>query len=201
MPRVLKLYLTGAVIVLLSAAAIPAGPSRFPEVMTIRERVAAVNEITLLRLETLLPEVMRKAGFDMWIIPCQEDNIDAVFRTMTPLNTWNRRDLMLVFFDRGPELGVERMDISRMNMRGFHTSVWDNDKETRWECLARIVRESDPKKIGINESDVIWAADGICATLKKKVVEAMGETYAERLQSAEEMCTLWLETLLEEELD
>ena len=127
-----------------------AGKGDFPDVLTMRERVETVNSITQLRLEKLLPEAMRSSGFDMWIIPCQEDNVDAVFRTMTPMNTWNRRDLMLVFYDLGPERGVERMDISRMNMRGFHTRVWDNTKETRWECLERIVKERDPKKIGIN---------------------------------------------------
>ena len=188
-------------LMLACAYSLRAGDRDFPDVLTIRERVETVNHITRLRLDKLLPEVMRKAGFDMWIIPCQEDNIDAVFRTMTAMNTWNRRDLMLVFYDRGPGKGVERMDISRMNQRGFHTRVWDNTKETRWECLERIVKERDPKKIGINQSEVIWAADGLSATLKEKVVDALGDKYVKRLQSAEKMCTLWLETLLDEELD
>jgi Xaa-Pro aminopeptidase len=201
MYRILRL---GFVFALLGALVFPghALPELdFPVVMSIRDQVMTENHITLLRLETLLPQVMRDAGFDMWIIPCQEDNVDAVFRTMTPKNTWNRRDLMLVFYDRGPGKGIERMDISRMNMRGFHTRVWDSDTETRWECLARIIRERNPKKIGINQSEVIWAADGLSATLKQKVVDSLEGKYAARLQSAEKMCTLWLETLLDEELD
>jgi Xaa-Pro aminopeptidase len=119
------------------------------------------------------------------------------------MNTWNRRDLMLVFYDAGPERGVERLNISRMNMRGLHTRAWDNrtSDETRWECLARIIRERDPQKIGINESDVIWAADGLSATLKKRLVEAIDGKYVQRLHSAEKLCTKWLETLLDEELD
>lgn len=175
----------------------------FPKVMSIREQVETVNRITELRLDTLLPQVMRETGFDMWIILTQEDNVDAVFRTMIPMNTWNRRDLMLVFYDRGPEKGVERMNISRMNMRGLHERVWDNrtSGETRWECLTRIIRERDPKRIGINESEVIWAADGLSATLKKKLVQSIDEKYIRRLDSAEKLCTLWLETLLDEELD
>jgi Xaa-Pro aminopeptidase len=179
------------------------GGEDFPDIMSIREQVETVNKITALRLDTLLPQVMRETGFDMWIILTQEDNVDAVFRTMTPMNTWNRRDLMLVFYDGGPEKGVERMNISRMNMRGLHERVWDNrtSDETRWECLARIIRERDPKKIGINESDVIWAADGLSATLKKKLVKSIDEKYVQRLHSAEELCTRWLETLLDEELD
>jgi len=188
-------------LLIVTPSSLKADKGDFPDVLTIRERVEATNRITQLRLEKLLPEVMRKAGFDMWIIPCQEDHVDAVFRTMVPMNTWNRRDLMLVFYDRGPEKGVERMDISRMNMRDFHTRVWDRNKETRWECLERIVKERDPKKIGINQSEVIWAADGLSATLKNKVVDALGDIYAKRLHSAEKMCILWLETLMDEELD
>lgn len=175
----------------------------FPAVLSMRERVAAINHITELRLDKLLPKVMRETGFDMWIILCQEDNVDAVFRTMTPLNTWNKRDLILLFYDRGPGKGIERLNISRMNMRGLHVNAWDyrSKKESRWECLARIVRERVPKKIGINESEVIWAADGLSSTLKKRLIKTIGEKYAERLYSAEKLCTLWLETLLDEELD
>lgn len=182
---------------------VPALDKNFPVVLNMRGRVETVNHITQMRLEELLPKVMREAGFDMWIIPCQEDNIDAVFRTMIPKNTWNKRDLILVFYDRGPGKGVERLNVSRMNMRGFHEKTWDYAarKESRWECLSRIIRERDPKRIGINESEVIWAADGLSATLKKKLVNAIGDKYSQRLFSAEKMCILWLETLLDEELD
>jgi len=175
----------------------------FPAMLNMRERVETINHLTKLRLEKLLPRVMRETEFDMWIILTQEDNVDAVFRTMTPMNTWNRRDLILVFYDQGLEKGVERLNISRMNMRGLHKNAWDykSKKESRWECLARIVREQDPKRIGINESEVIWAADGLSSTLKKRLIKAIGEKYVKRLYSAEKLCTLWLETLLDEELD
>ena len=175
----------------------------FPQVASIREQVETVNRITMLRLDTLLPRIMRETGFDMWIILTQEDNVDAVFRTMIPMDTWNRRDLILVFYDRGPDKGIERLNVSRMNMRGFHENAWDYrfEKKSPWECLARIVRERDPKRIGINESEVIWAADGLSATLKKRLTHAIDQKYVNRLHSAEELCMLWLETLLEEELD
>jgi len=175
--------------------------TEFPEVLSIREQVAYINYITELRLEKLLPQVMRKAGLDMWVILTQEDNVDAVFRTMRPLDTWNRRDLMLVFYDKGREHGVERLNLSRMNMRGLHEKAWDSTKETRWECLARIVRERDPKRIGINESEVIWAADGLSSTLKRRLMAALDQKYVKRLESAEKLATLWLETFLDEELD
>jgi len=92
-------------------------------------------------------------------------------------------------------------------MKGLHEKAWDSrawdleKKESQWDALARIVRERDPQRIGINESDVIWAADGLTVSLKKKLVKAIGPKYTERLESAELASTLWLETLLDEELD
>jgi Xaa-Pro aminopeptidase len=74
-------------------------------------------------------------------------------------------------------------------------------KESQWDALARIIRERDPKRIGINTSDVIWAADGLTASLERKLVASIDPVYAKRLESAEEMSTLWLETLLDEEID
>lgn len=179
----------------------------FPTVMKIRERAATVNKITMMRLDQLLPSILRETGFDMWIITCNEDNYDPVFNTMVPYDAWCPITQILVFFDPGPGKDIERLNISRTNMQGLHEKVWDSrawdneKKESQWECLARIVRERDPKKIGINESEVIWAADGLTASLKKTLVKAIGPKYTERLHSAEKPATLWLETLLDEELD
>jgi Xaa-Pro aminopeptidase len=190
------------VLILLLAAGLGA-EDPFPQILSLQDRVETVNRMTELRLDTLLPEVMRETGIDMWLILTQEDNVDAVFRTMAPVNTWFRRDLIFAFYDRGPGKGVERMNISRMNTRGLFEKVWDYGAgdETRWECLARIVRERDPKRIGINQSGVIWAADGLSATLKTRLVESLDKKYVDRLESAEKLCTLWLETHLEEDLE
>ncbi len=179
----------------------------FPKVMTIREQMETVNRVTKTRLDELLPRVMREADFDMWLLISNEDNYDPVFKTMIPYDSWCPITQILVFYDRGPEKGVERLNVSRTNMRGLHDNAWDSrawdleKEESQWDALARIIRERDPKRIGINESDVIWAADGLTASLKEKLVASIGSTYAERLESAEELSTLWLETLLDEEID
>jgi Xaa-Pro aminopeptidase len=179
----------------------------FPAVMTIRERAAIVDWITEKRLNELLPRIMRETGFDMWIMPSNEDNYDPVFLTMIPYDAWCPITQILVLYDPGPGKEIERLSVARTNMKGLHQKAWDSrawdneKKESQWDCLARIVRERDPKKIGINESDVIWAADGLTVSLKKKLVQSIGPKYASRLHSAEELSTLWLETLLDEELD
>jgi len=196
-------------VLLLGSLILPliSGSRDFPTVLSIRERAAAVDGITAMRLDKLLPRVMREAGIDMWIMPSYEDNYDPVFLTMVPYDPWCPITQILVFFDRGPGKGIERLNVSRTNMRGLHEKAWDSrawdkeKKESQWDCLARIVRERDPKAIGINESDVIWAADGLSASLKRRLVETLGPKYAARMVSAEKATTLWLETLLDEELD
>lgn len=178
-----------------------------PGVLSIKERAAVINKITKMRLDEILPKVMEEAGFDMWIIACNEDNLDPVFNTMIPYNVWCPITQILVFYQHQSGEKVERLNISRTNMQGLHQNTWDarawdyENKESQWDCFARIVKERDPKKIGINVADVIWAADGLTVTLKKKIEDILGPKYSKRMQSAEMLTTLWLETLLPEDLE
>lgn len=179
----------------------------FPVVMSMRDRKAAVDKITMMRLDRLLPRVMRETGFDMWIMISNEDNYDPVFLTMVPYDAWCPITQILVFYDPGNGKPIERLNISRTNMEGLHEKSWTpphtatHEGEEQWECLGRIVKERNPKRIGINESDVIWAADGLTASLKRRLVKALDPKFTKRLESAEKLSTLWLETLLDEELD
>lgn len=178
----------------------------FPVVMNMRERKAAVDKITRMRLDRLLPRIMRETGFDMWILISNEDNYDPVFLTMVPFDAWCPITQILVFYDPGEGKAVERLNISMTDMEGLHETVWTlplqpDEGEQQWECLARIIREKNPKRIGINESDAIWAADGLTASLKRKLADTIGPECTKRLESAEKLSILWLETLLDEELD
>jgi len=179
----------------------------FPAILSIREQASTINSIVRMRLDTLIPGMMRETGFDMWIILCNEDDYDPVFKSMKPYDTWAPITQILVFYDKGPDSGVEKLNLSRTNMRGLFKNEWDHrawdyeKKESQWEALARVVKERDPKKIGINQSYVIWAADGLSVSLKEELIETIGPKYAARLASAEKLATLWLETLLDEELD
>ncbi len=181
--------------------------SDFPAVLSMRERAYLVYRITQKRLEQLLPRFMRQTGFDMWIITCNEDNLEPIFKTMIPYENWCPITQILVFFDQGSEKGVEKLNVSRSNFQGLYKNVWDaaawdtEKKESQWDCLGRIVQERDPKKIGINEGEVQWAAGGLTVVLKNRLVEAIGPKYAARLESAEPLATLWGETLLDEEID
>ena len=203
-----KLTLAGFLVVAqTSLSSIFALAGQRPAVLSIRERAEFVYKITQKRLDTLLPRLMREAGFDMWIVTGNEDNPDPIFETMIPYENWCPITQILVFFDRGQARGVERLNVSRTDTQGLFTNVWDaaawdqKKGESQWECLGRIVRERAPKRIGTNEGEIEWAAGGLTAVLKKNLVAAIGPQYAARLASAEPLVTLWAETLLDEEIE
>jgi len=178
-----------------------------PSVLTVRQQADLVHKITAKRLDTLLPRMMRETGLDMWIISCNEDNLDPIFETMVPLGNWNPITQILVLYDQGQEKGVERLNVARTDTQGLFKNAWDaaawdtKKGESQWDALGRVVRERDPKRIGLNEGEVQWAAGGLTSVLKRRIVEAVGPKYAARLQSAEPLVTLWAETLLDEEVE
>lgn len=190
-------------VIALGLALVPAGlgGDNIPSILGQRERCAIRDGWLAKRLETVLPELMRREKLDMWIVVSRENNDDPVFRSLAPaefLSSW--RMYMLVFFDRGPE-GVERISISRMGAGALYKEVWEHDKEDPWTCLGRVVRERKPERIGTNESDVFSHADGLTASLKRKLAAAVGPDYAPRLLSAEGLAVGWLERRIPEELE
>lgn len=192
---------------LYTVSPLPAQTLEMPRILSVREQVTTVNRITTLRLEQLLPQVMERCGFDTWILTCNEDALDPVFKTMIPMDLWCPITQILVLYQPEPGQAVERLNISRTNMLGMHRDVWDysawdNSKtESQWACLRRILDERDPKSIGINTGVVNWAAGGLTVPLRDKLVETLGPDLAGRLRSAEKMAELWLETLIDEELE
>ncbi len=173
-----------------------------PSVLSVRERAAVVNEMTRVRFDTLLPMAMRETDFDMWIIICHEDNHDPVFNTLIPWQCWAPILQIVVFYDPGPEQDIERLNIAMTNMMGLMTSTWSlQSNEDQWARLREIVETRNPRRIGIDESDVIWGADGLTASLKAKLIDALGTELSSRLESAEKLAIRWLETLIPQELD
>jgi Xaa-Pro aminopeptidase len=143
---------------------------------------------------------MRETGFDMWLVLCQEDDLDPVFRTLIPMDTWCPILQMLILYDRGAQ-GVERINLSRTNTGGLYDRPWQGwHHAEQWALLSEIVRDRDPKRIGINTGAIQWAAGGLTHNLYTQLVEALPAKYAGRLASAEPLATRWLATLTDREL-
>jgi hypothetical protein len=176
-------------------------PADFPKILPLREQARIVDEIVKIRFETILPMVMRETGFDMWISISNEDNYDPVFKTFMPWEAWAPILQIIVFFDRGEGKGVERYNISRTDSEGLMTDIFDPATRDQWGDLKRIVTECNPKRIGINTSSTIWAADGLTKTLHDKLAATLGPELSSRFVSAEPLCIRWLETRTQQEID
>jgi len=170
-------------------------------VLTHREQAPLIRSRIETRFNVILPTLMRRAGIDMWIIVSREYNDDPVFRSMAPLTTYSsRRRTILVFFDRGNELGIERISIGRFDYDGLFSPTNDAN-ETQWTGLADAVRLRNPKVIGVNTSSAWNHADGLSAQQERELLKALGPTYSARVHSAEMLAVGWLETKLPEETD
>ena len=172
-----------------------------PQVLSMRERDAVTRRVLEERLDTLLPVAMAEAEIDMWLILCQEDDLDPVFRTMMPLNTWYPILQMLVLYRRPGDGTVERLNLSMTRTQGLFAEPWTGrGEDEQWALLAQVVAGRDPARIGINIGSVQWAAGGLTHNLYTQLVQALPPDYAERLVSAEPLATRWLMTLTEREI-
>ncbi len=179
----------------------PEKPSGCPRVLPMRERADVIYRVLQKRLETILPAAMREQGLDMWLILCQEDDLDPVFQHLIPLDTWCPILQMLIFFDRGPGEGIEKINLSQTNMRDLFAKPWGGKLEgEQWELLVQIIEQRDPGTIGINTGSVEWAAGGLTHNLYTQLCERLPERYRERLVSAEPAATRFLSTLTDDEV-
>ncbi len=169
------------------------------EILPLREQASIRDRWLKTRLETIIPDLLQRENIDMWIVICREYNEDPVLLSLLPATSMSaRRRTILLFSRNGDE--VERMTLSRYGYEGFYEGVWDPDKEDQFKCLARIVRERDPKRIGINTSETFAFGDGITQTEFRLISDALGEPYRARLRSAENLCVGWLEGRIPEEI-
>jgi Xaa-Pro aminopeptidase len=171
------------------------------KILPEKDRAQVMNEILEWRLEHIIPPLMRREGIDMWLIICREYNEDPVYLTMVPEPTMAaRRTSILLFHDKGEKEGVARLTGSFYGMGNWYKSIFVDQSKDQMEVLADYIKRSDPKKIGINESETWAFADGLTASFKARLVKALGTGLSSRLVSAENLCVGWLETRSPREL-
>ena len=172
------------------------------QILPERERAAVVDEILEDRIDNLLPELMERAGIDMWILISREYNEDPVMKTMLP-STWlsARRRTMMVFYKK--ENGeLDRIAIARYSVGRLLKGSWDVDVyPEQWEALMNIIEERNPGSIGINASKDFALADGLVKTEYDEFMEHLPTEYHDRVVSAEKLAISWLETRSQKEID
>ncbi|MBP1770058.1 MAG: Xaa-Pro aminopeptidase [Candidatus Aminicenantes bacterium] len=193
---------TLVLLLILAGLAPLAAAGEIPAVLDLKEQAAVYDGWLTVRLEKILPELMRREKIDMWLVICREYNEDPVYLSMVPFASLSARRLtMLVMCDRGGDKGVERFSVNRYGIGRLFPTVWKGGEEDQWQALAKAVKERNPQRIGIDESDVFAFGDGLSASLKQRLVQALGPEYAKRLVGAERLAVGWLERRLPEEIE
>jgi len=168
----------------------------FPKTLGMQQRAEVVDAWLAERVEMVLPEIMRRAGVDMWIVMAREYNEDPVIKTLLPA-TWQsaRRTTMLVAYDPGEGKPLETFGVSRYDTGDIFKTIWNKEEQPdQWKALADIITAKDPSKIGINKSETFALADGLSSTLYDQLMEVLPGNYRARVVSAENVAIGWLET-------
>jgi hypothetical protein len=199
------------------ALALPTANARAQErpFGTLREQAVVQQEWLRLRLERVLPRLMREQGVDMWIMPSREYNEDPVFYSIVSPTTFAaRRRTIYVFFDRGPAQGVERIAIGGTSQGGLYRVVTDplavtgtagTQRRTaepfgpdQWKLLTPIVEERDPRAIAVNISHTHAFSDGLTAGEWEQLQAALGPKYVSRVVRRELLALQYVEERLPE---
>ncbi len=170
-------------------------------ILPLAERARLQNEWLAWRLEHILPEIMRREKIDLWLVINREYNEDPVFLSLMPAPTLSaRRVSILLFHDKGPDKGLERLSAGPSSGRGWYTPAWPDKKVQQFDNLANVIRRLDPKRIGIDISPRWAFGDGLSVSLRDRLVAALGPDLSSRLVSAETLCLGWLERRSPQEL-
>jgi len=166
------------------------------EILSMQDRAIVIDRLLEDKLQTKLPGLMRREGFDMWVVISREYNEDPIIKTLLPA-TWlaARRRTILVMYDPGPGKEIETLAVARYDVGTAFKRAWDPEKQPdQWKRLAEIISERQPEKIGVNVSDHWGLADGIVATDLRQFKENLPQVYQQRVVSAEQLGVAWLET-------
>jgi Xaa-Pro aminopeptidase len=172
------------------------------QVLSPRDQSIVIDELLADRINNLLPNLMEKAGIDMWVLISREYNEDPVLKTFLP-STWfsARRRTIIVFYNDPGKKVFEKLAIARYNVGETIKASWDMNKfPDQWDALADIINKSDPRKIAINTSEDFGHADGMVYTEHRQFMEKIGSANQKKVVSAEKLAVNWLETRTEREM-
>jgi Xaa-Pro aminopeptidase len=184
---------------------------------TMREQAETRQEWLRLRLERVLPRLMREHGVEMWIVPMREYNEDPVFRGLvSPTTMAARRRTIYVFHDRGEARGVERIAIGGTSQGGLYDVVRDPAAivgtagtarrlaepagPEQWALLTPLLEARDPRTIAVNISHTHAFSDGLTAGEWEQLQEALGPRFLPRVVRRELLALQYMEERLPEML-
>lgn len=205
----------GAVLVLVLLLASAAGaqepPARTHEFPDLRSQAAERQAWLAGRLTRVLPALMREHGVQMWVLSQREYAEDPVFFSITSPTTFAaRRRSIYIFFDRGPEEGVERIALGGTSQGGLYEAPRAVEFDPRaeegelvgdaqWRLFRQVVEERAPRNIVLNIHEEHAFADGLHAGEREALERALGP-WADRVERVPRLAIDYLAIRLPEML-
>jgi len=149
-----------------------------------QKRWELMNQIRQDKFNLILPEVMRENGIEMWITVNREGFDDPLTEDFGKGYVGSYG--YYVFTDRGGDrieraaLGVGTYLIEENGVYDIVTDDYD---------FREFVSARNPQTIALNFSENIGAADGLSYTSFRKLVETLGDEYAQRFVSSEKLAS------------
>ena len=174
-----------------------------PRILPPRERAALENRILSERLDTIIPQIMRAEGIDLWLLVAREYFEEPVVATMLDAeNMHARRRTILIFHDPGKGKPIERLTVSRYGLGGLFAPAWDPSAQPdQWAAVAEIIAARNPEKIAVNSSELYQFADGMTLSQYGKFMAALPPALQARVVSGENLSIRWLETRTPAEME
>ena len=147
-----------------------------------RRRWEQMCQIRQDKFSYILPEAMRENGIDMWIVMMKEGHYDPLYDDLG--RGYPGRVAFYIFTDRGGDrieraaLGVDGALLEGCKVYDLVTGDYD---------VRKFVTERAPKRIGVNMSEEIGAADGLSHASFLELTKTLGEPFASRIVSAEKL--------------
>ena len=157
-------------------------PSPAVHAQEARRRWEQMCQIRKDRFDYVLPEAMRQNGIDMWLVMMKEGHYDPLYDDLG--RGYPGRVGYYVFTDRGGDR-IERAALGIDGGMLEGCGVYDLVKGDF--DLKGFVTERAPKRIGVNMSDEIGAADGLSHASWLELTKTLGEPWTSRIVSAEKL--------------
>ncbi|SMD45757.1 Xaa-Pro aminopeptidase [Aquiflexum balticum DSM 16537] len=166
------------------------GPSPWPE---IRKE----------RIQKLLPEAMKTAGVDAWVIICRENNNDPIAHHIGGENAGGTA-LFLFFLENDQVKSVVYSPIGEATALAdlkIHDEVIPVERgNSALTDASMFLLAKDFKKIAVNSSYENALSDGLSYTQRKTLEEVLGNQ-ADRMVSSDDLVYEWLSVKLPSEVE
>ncbi len=147
-----------------------------------RARYEMMKLIQKEKFDLVLPGAMRDNGIDMWIHVMQDGIEDPLTMDLGGRAHWSMTDTLglFIFTDRGGDR-IERAVLGGEAESDLY-DIFGAEAE-----ITKFVAERDPRRIAVNMSTWVPSSNGLTHTGYLRLVKLLGDKYAKRLVTAENL--------------